>query len=222
VLASLRRRRGLHLAVANLRILIAFAFLPAGLKKVLGQPFTDAGASGPFHDFLHAFHATGAFYGVVGAVQLAAAALLVSQRLAVLGALIALPVLVAILAFCWSTGVVPTAIVVTLMTLGTLGLVAWDGHRLRALVSDRAIAAAPAAPIATGLWTACGVAVCLLYLAACAITGEVYRPRGPEPDRLGFWVLNVLPLIPLITLVLDVRRHRKSRPGPPVAPAIAS
>jgi uncharacterized membrane protein YphA (DoxX/SURF4 family) len=214
MLASLRRRRWLHLAVANLRILIAFAFLPAGLKKVTGQPFTDAGTSGAFHDFLHAFHATGFFYGFVGAVQLTAAALLVSQRFALLGALIALPVLAAILAFCWSTGVVPTAIVVTLMTVATVGLIAWDGHRLRALIGDAPIAAAPAAPIATGLWTACGVAVCLLYLAACAITGEVYRPRGSEPHRLGFWVLAVMPALPLLTLIADVRRHRKSRPGP--------
>jgi hypothetical protein len=64
--------------------------------------------------------------------------------------------------------------------------------------------------------------VCLLYLATCAITGEVYRPRGPEPDRLGFWVLNVLPLISLITLALDIRRHRKPRPEPPRPPAVAS
>jgi uncharacterized membrane protein YphA (DoxX/SURF4 family) len=217
VLGSLRRRRWLHLAVANLRILIAFAFLPAGLKKVTGQPFTDAGATGPFHDFLHAFHATGFFYGVVGAVQLTAAALLVSQRFALLGALVALPVLAAILAFCWSTGVVPTAIVVTLMMLATLALIAWDGHRLRGLVSDTPTATVPAAPIATGLWVACGVAVCLLYLAACAITGEVYRPRGSEPHRLGFWVLAVMPALPLLTLAADIRRHRQSRPGHPPA-----
>jgi uncharacterized membrane protein YphA (DoxX/SURF4 family) len=214
VLASLRRRRWLHLAVANTRILIAFAFLPAGLKKVTGQPFTDAGNSGAFHDFLHAFHATGLFYGLVGAVQLTAAALLVSQYFALLGAVIALPVLAAILAFCWSTGVVPTAIVVTLMTLATLALIAWDGHRLRGLVVDGAAPPAPwTAPIATGLWAACGIAVCLLYLAACAITGEVYRPRGSEPHELGFWVLAVMPALPLVTLALDIRRHRASRPG---------
>lgn len=46
--------RWLHLAVVNLRYLIGFAFVPAGLKKVLDQPFTDPANHGRFHDFLHA------------------------------------------------------------------------------------------------------------------------------------------------------------------------
>src|SRR5689334_12862731 len=70
MVAWLRQRRWAHLAVVNLRILIGFAFLPAGLKKILGEPFTDPGNRGPFHEFLHAFHATGHFYTFVGVVQL--------------------------------------------------------------------------------------------------------------------------------------------------------
>ena len=121
-----RRQAWMHGVVIVLRYLIGFAFLPAGLKKVLGQPFTDPANSGRFHDFLHAFHATGGFYRFVGVVQLTAAALLLTQRFALLGALLALPVITAIAAFCWSTGVVPTAVVATLMMLGTAALVVWD------------------------------------------------------------------------------------------------
>ena len=210
LVARLRQRRWAHLAVANLRILLGFAFLPAGLKKVIGEPFTDAGNRGAFHEFLHAFHATGHFYTFVGAVQLTAAALLMTQRFATAGVLLALPVVAAILAFCWSTGVVPTAIVVTSMFAGLVGLALWDIDRWRALLAeDGALRPArPAAPIDTVLWQRCGLAVLGAYLLVCAITGGVYRPRGASFDQPAFYLLVALPLFPLVTLVLDRRRTR--------------
>lgn len=134
MVAWFRQRRWAHLAVVNLRILIGFAFLPAGLKKILGEPFTDPGNRGPFHEFLHAFHATGHFYTFVGVVQLVAATLLMTQRFATAGAFMALPVTGAILAFCWSTAVVPTAVVVTLMFAGLVGLALWDVERWRGVL----------------------------------------------------------------------------------------
>ena len=104
--------------MVNLRIVLGFAFLPAGLKKVLGQPFTDPDVVGVFHDYLRAFHATGGFYRFVGAVQIAVALLLMTQRFASLGALLALVVFTAIAALCWSTGAWFTAVMVTLMKAG--------------------------------------------------------------------------------------------------------
>src|SRR5688500_3998399 len=106
-----RAARWSNLAVVNLRFLIGFAFVPAGLKKVLGQPFTDPHNTGAFHDFLHAFHATGFFYRFVGALQLTVALLLFTQRFARWGAYLALPIITAIMVFCWSTRVYPTATV---------------------------------------------------------------------------------------------------------------
>lgn len=132
--SPLRGRRVLHVWVAVLRIFLAFGMLPAGLKKLLGQPFTDPANGGPFHTFLHAFYATGFFYELVGVFQLVAAFLLMGQRYAFFGALVLLPVLTAILGLCWSTGVYPTASVVTLMWLGTLGLLVWELDRWRGLL----------------------------------------------------------------------------------------
>src|SRR5690349_14630379 len=107
LLARARRTRWTSVVVVVLRLLIGFALLPAGLKKVLHQPFTDAARTGRFHDFLDAFHATGGFYQFVGVVQLTAAVLLLTQRFALLGAVLALPVVTAIMVFCWSTAVYP-------------------------------------------------------------------------------------------------------------------
>lgn len=214
LLARARRTRWVNVAVVNLRFLIAFAFVPAAMKKLLGQPFTDPTNHGVFHDFLHAFRATGWFYPFVGAMQLLAAVLLFTQRFATLGAALALPILSAIMVFCWSTGVVPTATVATLMWLGTVGLLVWDLERWRALFvpSHRTVELRiePArAPIDMKLWTTCGIAILVVYLGSALAYGGVYRPRGLELDEPAFYVMPAILLLPLVTLVIDQRRTRR-------------
>ncbi len=211
-----RQSRGLHVAIVNLRFLIGFAFVPAALKKLLGQPFTDPANRGAFHDFLDAFHATGGFYGFVGALQLTAAVLLCTQRFATLGALVALPILTTIAAFCWSTGVYPTASMVTLMWLGTVGLLVWDVDKWRGVLArddrPRDLHIAPiAAPIDLRLWAWCGTAILALYFGAALARGGVYRPRRIELDEPAFYVLPAVLLLPIVTFVIDQRRQRRAR-----------
>ena len=193
-----RATRWANLFVVGVRFLIGFAFLPAALKKVLGQPFTDPSNHGPFHDFLHAFHATGWFYGFVGIMQLTVSALLFTQRFATLGALVALPILTAITALCWSTGVYPTAAIATLLLLGTIGLVAWDLPKLRGLFARDDM------PVRR--WTICGAAMLAIYLGSTLYRGGVYRPRGMEWSEPAFYVMPIVLLLPIVTLVLDRRR----------------
>ncbi len=213
-LASAHRLRWLNLVVVNLRILLGFAFLPAGLKKVLAQPFTDPGNTGTFHEFLHAFHATGFFYQFVGIVQLTTATLLMTQTFATLGALMALPVFVAITVFCWSTQVFPTATMASLMLLGTCALVLWDYDKWRAIFgSFRRPVEAPAEPTAPPvvditLWRSCGIGILVLYLAICALAGGIYRPRGVELDNPAFYLLPLVALFPVVTFIIEQRRRR--------------
>ncbi len=208
-----RQIRWINVAIVNLRFLIGFAFVPSALKKILDQPFTDPANHGRFHDFLHAFHATGWFYPFVGAMQIAAAALLFTQRFATLGALIALPILTAITVFCWSTQVYPTASVATMMWLGTVGLVVWDIDKWRGIfLRDDRVAQVRiepiAAPIDLQLWARCGLAILVVYLGSAIAHGGVYRPRGIELDEPAFYVLPIVMLLPLVTLVIDQRRAR--------------
>ena len=79
-IARAHEHRRIYISIIVLRMMIGFAFIPAGLKKLLGQPFTDPANTGVFHEFLHAFHATGLFYQFVGALQLTAAVFLITQR----------------------------------------------------------------------------------------------------------------------------------------------
>lgn len=210
--------------VVNVRFLIAFAFVPAALKKVLDQPFTDPANHGPFHDFLHALRATGWFYQFVGIMQLVASTLLFTQRFATLGALLALPIITTITLFCWSTGVYPTASIATLMWLGTVGLVLWDIDKWRAVfTSDTRVDIEPiTSRIDMSLWTRCGVAMFALYLGSAIVRGGVYRPRGMELDNPYFYVMPAVMLLPIITFVIDQRRQALracARPKVPESPA---
>ncbi|MDA0337828.1 MAG: hypothetical protein O2782_21890 [bacterium] len=200
--------------MVTLRIGLAFAFVPAGLKKVIYQPFTDPQNTGPFHEFLHAFYATGAFYSFVGVMQLLAALLLLSQRFALVGALILLPIVSTILVFCWSTKVYPTASVVTFMFAATLGLVLWDLQKWRTVFSQDQrgceIRLEPSSSsVDPNLWTGCGVLVTSLYLVVCALTGGVYRPMGAEFDRPAFYVFPLMLLIVAATFIIDQMRYRR-------------
>ena len=210
ILQRARQLRSLHLAVTFLRFLLGLAFLPASLKKLLNEPFTDPSNHGPFHDFLHAFHATGWFYQFVGALQLATSLLLFTQRFALAGALFALPILTVITAFCWSTQVIPTATVTTLMWLGTLGLLAWDFARWRSLFVDGAVFSEPEPPpIDLTLWARCGTAMVTLYLLSALAHGGVYRPRGIELSEPSFYVMPVMLVLPMATLWLEHRRRSR-------------
>ena len=196
--------RGIYISAIVLRMMIGFAFIPAGLKKLLGQPFTDPANTGVFHEFLHAFHATGRFYQFVGALQLTAAVLLITQRHATLGAALVAPILVAILVFCWSTGVVPTAIVVTLMSVGLLALILWDMQRWKALLGMTTPVPPTAHPVVNmRLWSRCGWLILLLYFGNTAITGQVYRPMGVEWSNPSFIVLLIIAVLPVVTFALD-------------------
>lgn len=212
--SQLRSARWANLLVVNLRILLGFAFLPAGLKKVLGQRFTDAANTGAFHEFLHAFYATGFFYRFVGAVQLLIAVLLMTQSFATLGALLALPVFTAITVLCWSTGAVFTGLMSTLMLLGTASLCAWDSVAWRDVLVPEARRSAHAAlarvrpAVDLRLWRGCGTAILLLYLGSCAYAGGIYRPRGVDLASLEFYVLPLIAMLPMATWAWERRARR--------------
>jgi uncharacterized membrane protein YphA (DoxX/SURF4 family) len=215
MLREAHQKRWMNLLVVQLRLVIGFAFVPSGLKKVLNQPFTDPANTGSFHEFLHAFYATGAFYQFVGLVQLTSALLLMTQTFATVGALMAMPVIAAISVFCWSTHVIPTAIVATLMALGTLTLLAWDFNKWRGVLrpasssAERPGTATEGLPVDPVLWRRCGTAILALYAATCLVSGGIYRPRGVDLGNPAFYIFPLVAVFPVVTIAVEQARRRK-------------
>ncbi|TQM03049.1 DoxX family membrane protein [Pseudonocardia kunmingensis] len=118
------------------RVLLALAFLPSGLTKVLGMPFTrlDPETSDVGRLFAALQHDFGALYPFVGACQLAAAVLLLVPRTTLVGALVHLPITAGIVVITTSVGFRGTWLIADLMLLGVIYLLCWDWHRVRALV----------------------------------------------------------------------------------------
>jgi len=213
LIKAARAKRWTNVFIANLRIFVGFAFVPAGLKKVIYQPFTDPQNTGLFHEFLHAFYATGPFYQFVGIMQLTVAVLLCSQRFATLGAMLALPLHTAIMVFCWSTAVYPTAVVATLLFCATVLLLLWDYQKWLAVFArddqDTQVDVAKLAPVIDlALWRVCGLGILGMYFAVCAAAGGIYRPRGMEPSQPGFYVFPAMMLLPIVTFIIDQRRYK--------------
>ena len=124
--------------------------------------------------------------------------------------------LTAITAFCWSTHVTVTAIVATLMWLGTVGLLLWDFDKWRGVLASDLRAqeihvVPPTAVIDLRLWTYCGLAILVLYLGTALLHGGVYRPRRIDLSEPAFYVLPAVLVLPIITFVIDQRRARKKR-----------
>jgi uncharacterized membrane protein YphA (DoxX/SURF4 family) len=133
--ARARGVRALGRFAWSVRVLLAAAFLPSGLVKVLGLPFTrlDPRTSEVGRLFAALEHDFGALYPFIGACQLAAAVLLLVPRTALVGALVHLPITAGIVVITTTVGFRGTWLIAWLMLLGVVFLVCWDWHRVKAL-----------------------------------------------------------------------------------------
>lgn len=113
------------------RVLLAVAFLPSGLKKLLGERFTTLAIDNPVGFFFEALYRSGCYWNFLGLVQLLAAILLVIPRTALLGALIYLPIVINIFVIVTAMQFSGTPVVAGLMLLGNLYLLFWDYPKMR-------------------------------------------------------------------------------------------
>jgi hypothetical protein len=116
------------------RVLLALGFIPPGLKKVLGERFTQLSVESPVGFFFEAFYQAHGWYVLVGIAQVLAAVLLLVPRTAHLGALLFLPIIANIVAITWSIDFAGTKYLTVLMLLAVVYLLAWDYDRLKALL----------------------------------------------------------------------------------------
>lgn len=117
------------------RVLLSIAFLPSGLKKVLGQRFTNLDINNPVGFFFEALYQTGFYWNFLGLMQLLVAVLLLIPRTAFLGAMIYLPIVINIFIIVTAVGFKGTPYIVGLMLLANIYLLIWDIKKLSAVVT---------------------------------------------------------------------------------------
>ncbi|MEZ4796583.1 MAG: hypothetical protein R2785_05385 [Flavobacteriaceae bacterium] len=117
------------------RILLALAFVPSGLKKLLGERFTLLGTDNPVGFFFEALYQAGWYWNFLGFMQLLVAVLILIPRTAFLGALLYLPIIINILVIVVAMHFRGTPIIAGLMFLANLYLLFWDYKKVKQIVS---------------------------------------------------------------------------------------
>ena len=134
---KIRTKVWLSKIVFLLRYLIGFAFIPSGMKKLLGLRFTQIPETNPIGHFFEAMYQTGLYWNFLGAGQLLAALLLMTQRFATLGAVIFSFIVINIFVITVSLPFVGTWIITSGLLVASTCLLLWDYNKLKFIfVSD--------------------------------------------------------------------------------------
>ena len=131
---SVTRRWWTQLFTAFVRCLLALAFIPPSIPKILHLPFTALPDSNPVGHYFNALMATGFYYEFIGWSQIIAAVLLLIPRTSHIGALMFLPIIVNISVLTSSVGFQGTWVVTILMSFAGLWLFCWEYDRLKPII----------------------------------------------------------------------------------------
>lgn len=113
------------------RVMLALAFVPSGLVKIMDEPFTTLPVSDPVGYFFSGFFSAHGYYRFVGVAQWAAGGLLLIPRTATLGALLYLPIIVNIFVITVAIGpaFAGTRVITGAMLVADMYLLLWDWDR---------------------------------------------------------------------------------------------
>ncbi len=128
------RRWWTQMFTAFTRCLLAVAFIPPSIPKILHKPFTILPDSNPVGHYFNALMDTGFYYEFIGWSQLIAAILLLIPRTSHIGAMMFLPIIANIAVLTCSVGFQGTWLLTIFMCLAAIYLVAWEYDRLKPLI----------------------------------------------------------------------------------------
>ncbi|PZX59154.1 DoxX protein [Algoriphagus ratkowskyi] len=117
------------------RLVLAYAFIVAGMVKILGERFAS-GLSDihPMGAYLEALHRTGYYYTFIGIAQVVAAVLLLIPRTVALGAVLYFPIIINIWLLSYAVRFEGSIVTSPLMVLANLYLLIWNYDRIRYLL----------------------------------------------------------------------------------------
>lgn len=183
--ARARRNPVLQRLAVISRILLALAFIPTSLVKILGQRFTVMPVDTPLGFFFEAMYRSGDYWRFIGVGQLLAGILILIPRTATLGAVLFFPIVLNIFVITVAMDFKGTGFVTGGMLLASFFLLCWDYDRLEPLLfgtqrpEDR--------------WGGPGSMLERVGFAVGAIAGLVFflRTRGFVPPAVGMAALVV-------------------------------
>ena len=201
----------LNLMVWLTRYLLGFAFIPSGMKKVLGQRFTSIGTDNPIGYFFEALFRTGMYWNFLGWGQLIAAVLMMTQLFSTLGNLIFFFIISNIFFITVSMHFTGTWLIALLMLFASTCLLLWDTNRLQYIILQKGfleIRQDIKLPEASRLWQISGI---LLFIASVSYT---LIDNAIKTDHLqlflGFFIAIILTVG--VTVILELRdRKLKSK-----------
>jgi hypothetical protein len=200
----------LRVVAALMRVLLALAFLPSGLVKILGEPFTTLPMSDPVGFFFAGFFSAHGYYRFVGVLQWAAGALLLVPRTATLGSFLYLPIVVNIFAITVGIGSAfgGTRYITGAMLLGNLYLICWDWDRWRGILPSTAAPAGRHADLLPSLGLFAAAAAGFRAIVGLHLARLRHMPYGP-----WLQMLTAAAVVGVFALLTTYRRARSMRPS---------
>lgn len=197
----------LNLMVWLTRYLLAFAFIPSGMKKVLGQRFTNIGTDNPIGYFFEALFRTGMYWNFLGWGQLIAAILMMTQLFSTLGNLIFFFIVSNIFIITVSMHFTGTWLIALLMLFASTCLLLWDANRLQYIIVRKGfleIRQDVKLPEASRIWQISGI---LLFIASVSYTliDNVIKTNHLQLF-LGFFVAIIMTVV--ATIILEIRDRK--------------
>ncbi len=160
----------LNLMVWLTRYLLAFAFIPSGMKKVLGQRFTSIGTDNQIGYFFEALFRSGMYWNFLGWGQLIAAFLMMTQLFSTLGNLIFFFIISNIFFITVSMHFTGTWLIALLMLFASTCLLLWDADKLQYVIKQKGfleISLDIKLPKASKIWQISGL---LIFIASVSYT----------------------------------------------------
>ncbi|SFN13101.1 DoxX protein [Chryseobacterium oleae] len=189
--------------IIHLRYLVGFAFFPSGLTKLLGNRFTVLSIDTPIGYFFEAMYQTGFYWNFLGLSQIVAGILLMTQRFALLGALLFLAILTNIWIITISLSFTGTWLITSLMMIAVTVLLIWDHHKLMPVLVYNQSLTMKSYPDPGRIWINAGMmyTICLLGLSW----------PGPVKEGLERWIWRGLTVVMMLTFLLTQYKAYKSR-----------
>lgn len=207
---SIRSNYKLALFVWLTRYLLAFAFIPSGMKKVLGQRFTNIGIDNPIGFFFEALYRSGMYWNFIGWAQVFAALLMMTQRFSTLGNIIYFFIISNICFITISMHFTGTWVITSLMLFASTCLLLWDANKLQYIFSQKEFLTNSNnvnLPEASNIWQKSGLLLFTLSIVYVMIENIITSNHA-----LCFIVFFASTLLTVLTTIIIELKYSKLRP----------